>query len=273
MTDEPTEKAVILARGLGTRMRKQDDSAVLNEQQAAAAQAGVKALMPIDRPFLDYVLTALADAGYRRICLVIGPEHDAVRTYYDSLEKNRLHIEYAIQEKPLGTADAVAAAESFAAGDDALFINSDNYYPLDALRGLRRITGMGVAVFTKHAMFKRGNVAPDRLEEFAVVETDTEGYMRRIVEKPDPRTLAEIGEPISVSMNCWRFAQPIYAACRAIQPSPRGEYEITDAVQYANDVLDQRFRVLTYDAAVLDMSSRSDVSSVTERLAGTRVEL
>lgn len=80
-----TDRAVILARGLGTRMRKAVQAAGLSEAQAAVAQTGVKALMPIKRPFLDYVLSALADAGWRRVCLVIGPEHDALRSYYASL--------------------------------------------------------------------------------------------------------------------------------------------------------------------------------------------
>ena len=65
------DKAVILARGLGTRMRKEDGSADLTDRQAAVADIGVKAMIPIDRPFLDYVISALNDVGYRRICLVI----------------------------------------------------------------------------------------------------------------------------------------------------------------------------------------------------------
>ena len=57
------DKAVILARGLGTRMRVQDAAAGLSADQAAVAATGIKALMPIDRPFLDYVLGALAEAA------------------------------------------------------------------------------------------------------------------------------------------------------------------------------------------------------------------
>ena len=60
------DKAVILARGLGTRMRAQDAVADLDADQDAVANTGIKALMPIDRPFLDYVLDALAEADYRR---------------------------------------------------------------------------------------------------------------------------------------------------------------------------------------------------------------
>ena len=54
------DKAVILARGLGTRMVKRNDTAKLDAGQSAVADTAVKALIPIDRPFLDYVLSALA---------------------------------------------------------------------------------------------------------------------------------------------------------------------------------------------------------------------
>lgn len=107
------------------------------------ASQGIKALVPIDRPFLDYVMSGLAEAGYRHVCLVIGPEHDVVRDYYGSIERKRIEIHFAVQELPRGTADAVAAAEQFAAADPFLVINSDNYYPQEALRDLRSLTTPG----------------------------------------------------------------------------------------------------------------------------------
>lgn len=268
------DKAVILARGLGTRMRQQDSEAGLSPQQAEVAATGVKALMPIDRPFLDYVLSALADAGYRRICLVVGPEHRELRRYYgQTLKYQRLELGFAIQEKPLGTADAVAAVESFAAGEPFLVINSDNYYPIAALESLRTLPGPGLAAFSRQGMLEGSNIPPERLSRFALVEADDQGYMRRIVEKPDPALLASLPEPVAVSMNCWRFDQGIFAACRAVKPSPRGELELPDAVQYAAEVLGQRFQVLLCAEAVLDLSSRADVEPVAARLVGREVRL
>ena len=121
------EKAVILARGLGTRMRKQDESAVLDNEQAATAEAGIKAMIPIDRPFMDYLLSGLADAGFGRVCLVIGPEHQVIRDYYTKKSPpQRIRIDFAVQEKPLGTADAVLAAHEFTAENHFLVMNSDN---------------------------------------------------------------------------------------------------------------------------------------------------
>ena len=114
----PARKAVILAAGMGTRMRKTDARISLAAQQDAAASSGLKAMIPFDRPFLDYVLTPLADAGIREVCLVIGPTHHEIRRYYGRPEiYTRLRMSFAIQETPRGTADALLAAREFA-GDE-----------------------------------------------------------------------------------------------------------------------------------------------------------
>ncbi len=270
---EKMDKAVIMARGLGTRMRKSDGSAALDGEQAAIAATGVKALMPIDRPFLDYVLGALAEAGYRKICLVIGPEHDEMRKYFgEELQCERISIEFAVQETPLGTADAVLAAEAFADGDYFLCINSDNYYPPEAFAALRELDSAGLIGFDRDGMLAGSNIPADRIAKFAVVKLSDDGCMERILEKPSPETIAALPEPISVSMNCWRFGAEIFPAARAIQPSPRGELEITDAVQYAIDH-GTPYRVAPLAAPVLDLSSRNDIAAVTAKLKGTEVRL
>ena len=137
------DQVVILARGLGTRMRKSDPAVALDPALAAAADSGVKAMIPIGRPFLDYVLGVAADAGITRACLVVGPEHGQIQKYYTELRPRRMTIEFAVQVQPLGTADAVAAAEQVVGQRPFLMINSDNYYPLQALCGLRDASGAG----------------------------------------------------------------------------------------------------------------------------------
>lgn len=267
------DKAVILARGLGTRMQKADDSAELTEDQTAVAKTGVKAMIPIDRPFLDYVISALADAGYRRICLVIGPENDEIRNYYELLDCRRVSIEFAVQARPLGTSDAVAAAEQFAAGDDFLVINSDNYYTLQALKSLHELDGPGLVAFDRETLLADSNIPPERIGKFAIVQTDRDGYLTQIIEKPAPSVIASIPKPIYVSMNCWRLNSAIFRACRSISPSVRGELELPDAVQYAIDHLGQRFHVVQLQAPVLDMSGREDIKSVAAALADVEVSL
>lgn len=268
-------KAVILARGLGTRMRKQEEGTALDEATAKIASTGVKAMIPtLGRPFLDFVLSTLADAGFTKACLVIGPEHTEVREYYGSkLKTSRIEIDFAIQEKPLGTGDAVRPAEKFSAGEPFLMINSDNFYPNDALRALHATTAPAIAVFEKHAMLAGSNIAADRISKFSVVRVNPDGTMKQIIEKPDDATLASMGDEVYVSMNCWVFSPNIFKACASIKPSPRGEYEITDAAQYCIDTLGEKLKVHKIAAPVLDLSSRSDIASVTDKLRGIDVRL
>jgi glucose-1-phosphate thymidylyltransferase len=268
-----TDKAVILARGLGTRMRR-PGAATLDPQQAAAADTGVKAMIPVGRPFLDYVLSALADAGVRRACLIVGPEHGAIRDYYTrQVTPRRLTIDFAVQPEPCGTADAVAAAEAFAGGDGFLVVNSDNYYPVEALRALCQQSGAAAALFDWQSLLEGGNIPEERLRRFAVARIDDRGFLRGLIEKPDEATWASLPRPLWISMNCWRFTAAVFAACRAIGPSPRGELELPVAVHHAINVLGQPFRALLIRAPVLDLTSRDDIAAVAARLAGKEVSL
>jgi dTDP-glucose pyrophosphorylase len=272
MTDDVT-KAVILARGLGTRMRRAADGAALDQAQSRAADTGVKGMIPIGRPFLDFVISALADAGCREVCLVIGPEHHAVRDYYSrEVSPSRVRIRFAVQAEPLGTADAVAAAEPFAAGDEFLVVNSDNYYPVSVFEAVRGLPGAGLAGFERAALSKDGNIDDDRVSRYAVLRVSEDGLLEDIVEKPDAAAWARTGADALISMNCWRFGPAIFDAARHIPRSPRGEYELADAVKEAIR-RGERFHVVPVSAGVLDLSQRGDIPSVARRLAGVEVRL
>ncbi len=203
-------------------MRRAASSVAIDGRQARAADSGVKAMIPVGRPFLDYVLGALADAGFRDICLVIGPEHDAICDYYRVPGRLcRLSVAFAIQEKPLGTADAVASAEGFAGEEEFLVINSDNYYPAAALNALRTLGRPGLAGFERDALVRDGNVDDDRVRHYAVLEVAEDGTLTGILEKPDPGIWARLGPRTLISMNCWRFGPAIFGAARSVGLSPR----------------------------------------------------
>ena len=158
----PTEKAVVLAAGLGTRMRRADEGLPLDASQAAAAEAGLKAMIPIGRPFLDYVISALADGGMRHVCIVVRPGHAAIQEHYAALRPTRVRLSFAIQAEPLGTASAVLAAEAFAGGGDFLVLNSDNYYPVSAIRALARLGEPGLPFFERESLLLHSNFPRER---------------------------------------------------------------------------------------------------------------
>jgi len=274
VTTRHAARAVILARGLGTRMRRAAEGVEIDRQQARVADTGLKAMIPIGRPFLDYVLSGLADAGFTDACLVIGPEHQAVRDYYSrDVVLTRLRVHFAVQERPLGTADAVLASEAFAAGGPVLVLNSDNYYPAAALRQLRELGRPGLAGFDREALVRQSNIDDQRVARYAVLDVGPDGLLRSIVEKPDVAAWAAVGPHALISMNCWRFGPAIFEAARRIAPSPRGELELADAVAFAMRELGETFRVLPVRDGVLDLSMRADIPEVARRLARVEVRL
>jgi len=266
-------KCVILARGLGTRMRREDANAALDTSQSAAADAGLKAMIPVGRPFLDYVLSGLADSGFRQVCLVIGPEHEGVREYYsNTVRLERIQVAFAIQEKPLGTANAVLAAEGFAGADEFLVINSDNYYPAEALALIQGLGQPGTVLFPADVLVRESNIPEERIRAFAYCVVDRYGLLADIIEKPDPATAARLESEKLVSMNCWRFRADIFQACREVPQSSRGEFELPQAVRLAIQK-GAKFKVAICRAGVLDLSRRSDIAEVAARLRNVEVRL
>ena len=267
-----TTQAVILARGLGTRMRREAEqgaSTALSDDQRRAAAQGAKGMMPLGgRPFLDYVLSALADAAITEVTLVIGPEHHEIRERYTAIAPpRRLVVRFAVQHEPRGTADAVTSARDTLREAPFLALNSDNYYPVAAYSQLAALGAAGLVGFEAETLVREGGIEPERVLRYALVDTDDHGWLRAVREKPsadDP--LAQRAERW-VSMNLWSFTPLIFEACARVRPSARGELEIQDAVTIAMRDLGERFRVLPMRAGVLDLSSRADVAFVASRIA------
>ena len=295
-----TTRAVVLARGLGTRMREPDPAARLSAAQRRAADAGSKMMVPVHgRPFLDYVLGALADAGISDVALVVAPDHAAVAGHYAANSPARVSLSFVVQPEAMGTANAVLAAEAWTAGAPFLALNADNLYPVTALRDLASLAEPGLPAFARDDLVRTSNIAADRIHAFALVDVDDEGYLTAIVEKPGtlpPEGGSHESEPGSheieqrsgaisqvnsvastfrrknrrttfVSMNCWRFDARIFEACRGVARSARGEFELPEAVALAMR-RGVRFRAIPAVGPVLDLSRRADTADVERRLAG-----
>jgi glucose-1-phosphate thymidylyltransferase len=267
--DVQTSQAVVLARGLGRRMRE-GEGAALTAAQAAAASAGMKAMMPVasGRPFLDYVLHALAEAGVRRVGLVLGPEHDAVRDYYRQQTRRRLEVSCLVQPEALGTADAVVCAEPWTERQPFLVANADNMYPVPVLKALVEGTTPAFPGFERDSL----GLPLEKIGTYALVERDARGCLSRITEKPGVDAVTAAGPAALISMNVWRFDRRIFEACRDVPVSSRGERELPQAVGLAA-ARGMCLEVIPVQGTVVDLSRRADVADVERALAGAVVEL
>jgi glucose-1-phosphate thymidylyltransferase len=248
-------------------MRREDHAAAVDAAQSRVAAAGLKAMIPDanGRPFLDHVLSALADGGIQRVVLVVAPDAEAIRQHYLAHPPRRLQLAYAIQHEPRGTADAVLAAEAAVAASPFLVLNADNLYPVEAIRALVTLGEPGLVAFDRDGLVRHGNIDAARIAAFALVDIDASGHLRSLIEKPDA-TQARARGHAWVSMNLWRFDATIFAACRAVTPSVRGELELPQAIADAL-AAGMVFRAVTMHAGVLDLSHRGDIAEVARRLA------
>ena len=259
--------AVIMAGGLGSRMRRRDETATLEASQVAAADAGVKGMIPIKRPFLDYVLSALADAGITDVLLVIGPSHDAVRQYFTvEAPPHRVRLRFAVQPAPIGTANAVTVAADTLGDAPFLVLNADNYYPIDAIRALAADDSAGVVAFDRDALVRDGNIDAERVRAFAVLDVGEDGWLRGIIEKPGDAVDLTSASAQWVGMNLWAVTPAIVEACRRVPMSARGEFELPEAVGLALRE-GVPVRAVQHSAPVLDLSRRTDIARVVERLS------
>jgi len=267
------KKAVILARGLGTRMQKQAEVEI-DEENKELVDKGLKGMILFnERPFLDYVISNLLRAGFEDICLVIGPEHDIIRNYYSDVSKrnkDRFKISFAIQEKPIGTANAVLAAEKFSGDEEFIVLNSDNLYGDKALKILKDTKNKFVMpLYNLDSLIKKSNIEEERKRKFGIVQFQGK-VLKKIIEKPEnPDEFAQDGK-IYVNMNIFKFGKEIFDACRNVKPGNKGEYLIVDAV--SNIAKKQDFFVCPVDEGVLDLTSRKDIDSIKRYLEKEKLE-
>lgn len=270
-------RAVILAAGRGSRLAAASGVA-LTPEQAAIAELGLKPLMPLGAArLIDHSLATLARIGVREVVVVLGPHSSALREHLEGwmAETSTLAIHFATQVAPRGTADALLAAESFVGAEPFLMINGDNLYAATALAELAAVRGPALLALDRARVLAdgRSNLTSEKISRFARIERNAQGFLAGIVEKPAPEVYAELvaratatGEPYLAAVNAFRFEPEIFAACRAVEPSPRGELELPSAVE---DLIARGtpFQVIVSSEPFLDLTERADVPDLEARLA------
>jgi glucose-1-phosphate thymidylyltransferase len=199
-------KALVLSGGSGIRLRP-------------ITHTCAKQLLPVaNKPVLFYGLEAIRDAGIVDVGVVVGETEPLIRAAVGSGEKFGINVTYIRQAAPLGLAHAVLVARSYLGADDFVMYLGDNFivggitWLVDDFRATR-----------PDAQILLTKVSDPR--QFGVAELDADGQVASLEEKPrHPKSdLALAGVYI--------FTGAVHDVVRELNPSRRGEYEITDAIQ------------------------------------------
>ncbi len=224
-------KGLILSGGKGTRLRP-------------ITHTSAKQLVPVaNKPVLFYGIEAMAEAGIEEVGIIIAPDTGPeIEAAAGDGSRFGVRITYIVQDEPLGLAHAVLTAEPFLGASPFVMYLGDNLLQ----GGISEL----VAAFREHAPdalilltpvpdpenYGVAELAPAASREgeparpaAAGAQPAELGRVVRLIEKPaEPATdLALVG--------VYMFTAAVHDAARAIEPSPRGELEITDAIQHLVD--------------------------------------
>ncbi len=215
-------KAVILAAGRGTRMRD-------------LTQEMPKPMLNVQgKPILQHIIEGLLAAGIREFCIITGFRAEVIESYFGDGQKFGAKIHYARQVVQDGTGKAPELAKDFAAHDPFLLTYGDILVRPETYRDM--VARFQSGPFDGVITVTRGeDVTKGGLNFF-----DAEFCLKQVVEKPSPAEverytregLIKPGEPVWYNAGIYIFKPLVFEFTQRLQKSPRGEYELTDAVNH-----------------------------------------
>ena len=198
-------KGVLICGGTGSRLKPLTD--ITN-----------KSLLPVyDKPLILYPLQILLDAGITEICVVSGTEHiDQMAEFLGSGSAYNCRFEFVVQEEPGGIAQALGLAESFADEQSICALLGDNVYFDDLSPKIQGFQN-GAHIFLKEV---------EDPKRFGIAEMGEGTTVIGIEEKPeDPKSNNAI-------TGCYAYDNRCFEVIRNLEPSSRGELEITDVSKW-----------------------------------------
>lgn len=237
-------KGIILAGGSGTRLYP-------------LTKVVSKQLMPVyDKPMIYYPLATLMQAGIRDILVISTPE-EIYR--YENLLGNGdsfgIHITYAIQPSPDGLAQAFLIAEDFLDGQSAALVLGDNmFYGHDLSKSLQNASKQtsGATIFGYHV---------SNPKSYGVVEFNETGTAISIEEKPIvPKSNYAVP-------GLYFFDNKVVELTKNVQPSARGELEITDVIEQYLQAGELKVEIMSRGTAWLDTGTHDDLLAAAQFIA------
>lgn len=271
-------RIMILAAGISSRMKIPDDKIFADEKLIREADTKSKSMIGVGkkyRPFMDYLLFNIKNAGYNEVLFIINDKDNFIRNYYGlenqiETQLGKLKLSAAVQaipegrSKPMGTSDAVLQgmiSKPEWSGGKFTVCNSDNLYSVNALKILLNSDKKNSMINYALSGLK---FRDDRHKKFALISVDKKGFLEEIIEKPSESEIEMLKTKMgytAVSMNIFRFDYDLmlpYFKDTPMTPD-RNEKEIPTAINLM--IKDQPCGMFTYKVCehVPDMTTKSDL--------------
>ncbi|MBU1100551.1 MAG: nucleotidyltransferase [Bacteroidetes bacterium] len=266
---------VILAGGISSRMRKPvEQNKLLDNKLALEADSKSKSMISVGvdgRPFLDYLLYNVSEAGYINVLIVIGEKDESIKNYYSGERVfSKLNIAFATQlipegrGKPFGTADALFQGLNSVKGwkdESFTVVNSDNLYSQKALQILLESEYDNAMIDYDSKGFELGE---ERVKAYAISLKNKNGFLIDIVEKPNEEQMKQAYDSegiLRVSMNIFKLKyNVIYNFLKTCPINPvRNEKELPTAVKMMIKENPESLYCYPISEHVPDLTNKEDI--------------